>query len=346
MELPDIESVDHRFHKIARERWDNLIKPQGSLGLLEEMVSQICAITRVEMPSVDEKRLVVFAADHGIVEEGVSAYPQAVTNQMVRGFLCGHAAISVLAKKSAIDLKIVDMGIAGDFSSKDLLNVHIGPGTKNFLKQPAMTFDEMKSAMQAGIRFAREAKADGMELVAGGDMGIGNTTAASAIYATLFNVDPEQVTGKGAGLDEHGRLQKTEKIRAAIEKWKIPQEEPLKILQHFGGFEIAALTGFYLGAASERIPVVIDGFICTAASALAISLSPKCKDYMFFAHCSAEGGYPWILNRLNVRSILDLQMRLGEGTGAALAMMILDSAVNLYREMPTFEQAEVSRKKE
>jgi nicotinate-nucleotide--dimethylbenzimidazole phosphoribosyltransferase len=346
MNLTDIESVDDQYFKIAQDRWDNLIKPQGSLGVLEEIVSRICAIKRTVTPSVDRKRLLVFAADHGIVEAGVSAYPQKVTTQMVRGFLSGHAAISVLAKNFSIDLKIVDMGIASHFSHADLYKIHINDGTRNFLNEPAMTFDEMNAAMEAGIRFAREAKADGIEILAGGDMGIGNTTSASAIYAALFNVNPDQVTGKGAGLDEPGRLRKSEVIRAAIEKWKIGQNEPLKILQHFGGFEIAALTGFYLGAASERIPIVIDGFICTAAAALAISLCFNAKNYMFFSHCSAENGYVWIQNRMDFRPILDLRMRLGEGTGAALAMMIVDSAVKLFREMPTFDQAEVSRKKE
>jgi len=346
MEIPEIKNVDLRFSERAQQRWDNLIKPLGSLGLLEEMVARICAITGNDMPTVNKKRILVFAADHGIVQEGVSAYPQDVTGQMVRGFLSGQAAISVLARKEEIDLKIIDMGIANSFSHKNLIKIHINNGTRNFLKEPAMTFEEMNEAFQAGVRFAREAKVEGIELLAGGDMGIGNTTAASAIYCALFGLDPELVTGKGAGLDENGRVHKVEVIRSALAKWNMKIGDAQKILQHFGGFEIAALTGLYIGAASEKIPVVMDGYICTAAAALAIALSSKSKEYMFFAHSSAENGYQVVLKNLNVRPILNLEMRLGEGTGAALAMFILDSAVNLFRKMPTFEQAEVSRKKE
>jgi nicotinate-nucleotide--dimethylbenzimidazole phosphoribosyltransferase len=346
MEIPRIEPVDEMFFTKAQERWDNLIKPQGSLGCLEKIVSRICAITRTSMPEVKSKRLLVFAADHGIVAEGVSAYPQDVTTQMVRGFLTGKAAICVLARKEKIDLKIIDMGIATSLSHKDLITVHINNGTRSFLNEPAMTTDEMRRAMQAGIDFAGQAKTDGVQLLAGGDMGIGNTAAASAIYSALFKIDPEFVTGKGAGLDEPGRLYKAEIIRAALNKWNVPATKPLDVLQYFGGFEIAALTGLYLGAASKRIPVVIDGFICSAAAAIAIALAPACKEFLFFAHASAEMGYGTVLQHLDVAPILNLGMRLGEGTGAALAMGIIDAAINLFVEMPTFEQAEVSRKKE
>jgi nicotinate-nucleotide--dimethylbenzimidazole phosphoribosyltransferase len=346
MEIPRIEPVDELFFKKAHERWDNLIKPQGSLGRLEWIVSRICAITRTSMPEVKSKRLLVFAADHGIVTEGVSAYPQDVTTQMVRGFLTEKAAICVLARKENIDLKIVDMGIAEAIFHSNLITVHINNGTQSFLKEPAMTSEEIGQALQAGILFAEQARNDGVQLLAGGDMGIGNTAAASAIYSALFKINPEFVTGKGAGLDEPGRIHKAEVIRAALNKWNVPATKPLDILQYFGGFEIAALTGLYLGAASKRIPVVIDGFICTAAAAIAIALAPACSPFLFFAHASAEMGYATVLQHLNVDPILNLEMRLGEGTGAALAMGIIDSAVNLFREMPTFEQAEVSRKKE
>jgi nicotinate-nucleotide--dimethylbenzimidazole phosphoribosyltransferase len=346
MEIPWIEPVDEVSFTKAQERWDNLIKPQGSLGCLEKIVSRICAITRTNMPEVKSKRLLVFAGDHGIVAEGVSAYPQDVTTQMVRGFLTGKAAICVLARKEKIDLKIIDMGIAASISHTNLIKLHINSGSRNFLKEPAMTLDETFQALQAGIHFAEQAKTDGVQLLAGGDMGIGNTAAASAIYSARFKIDPEFVTGKGAGLDEPGRLHKAEVIRAALDQWNIPATKPLDVLQYFGGFEIAALTGLYLGAASKRIPVVIDGFICTAAATIAIALAPACREFLFFAHASAERGYGTVLQHLHVEPILDLQMRLGEGTGAALAMGIIDSAVNLFREMPTFEQAEVSRKKE
>ncbi|MCI0442480.1 nicotinate-nucleotide--dimethylbenzimidazole phosphoribosyltransferase [bacterium] len=346
MKIPKIESVDQGYFNEAQERWDNLIKPQGSLGRLEEIICRICAMTQTEIPDVGSKRLYVFAGDHGIVQEGVSAYPQDVTIQMIRNFLSKKAAISVLAKRNEIDLKIVDMGITSQSFHKDLISIHINDGTRNFLNEPAMTHDEMVDAIEAGIRFAEESHSEAVQLLAGGDMGIGNTTSASAIYSTLFELDPEMVTGKGAGLDERGRLRKVAIIRTALRKWNLPKDEPLKILQYFGGYEIAALAGFYLGAASKRIPFVIDGYICTAAASIAIALGPASKEYMFFAHNSSEGGYKTILEYLKVKPILDLDMRLGEGTGAALAMEMIQSAADLFREMPTFEQAEVSRKTE
>jgi nicotinate-nucleotide--dimethylbenzimidazole phosphoribosyltransferase len=344
MKIPEIQPIDRSYYRGAQKRWDNLIKPQGSLGRLEELVCQICAITKNEMPDFSRKTLFIFAGDHGIVEEGVSAYPQDVTVQMVRNFLANTAAICVLAKRNRIDLKIVDMGIASNISDKNLISVNLNHGTRNFLMEPAMTPEETRQAVEAGMGFAHEAVKKGTQLLAAGEMGIGNTSAASAIYSALFALDPELVTGKGAGLDEKSRHHKVETIQNAVKKWNLATSEPFKILQHFGGYEIAALTGFYLGAASNRIPVVIDGYICTASAAIACALAPLSAEYMFFAHNSAEQGYKFALERLKVKPILDLEMRLGEGTGAAIAMDILQSALDLFREMPTFEQAEVSRK--
>jgi nicotinate-nucleotide--dimethylbenzimidazole phosphoribosyltransferase len=343
MQIPKIEPVDQSYFKKAQERWDNLIKPQGSLGNLEEIISRICAITRTELPSVNKKRIYIFVADHGIVQEAVSASPQDVTIQMVRNFLSQNAAICVLAKTNHIDLKIVDMGVASPCIHSDLINVHINDGTRNFLREPAMTEQELVRAIDAGIRFANESGSENIRLLGAGEMGIGNTSAASAIYCALFGLDPDAVTGKGAGLNESGRLRKVEVIRAALKKWNL-KKEPLKILQHFGGFEIAALAGFYLGSASNRIPVLIDGYICTAAAAIAIAIDPASKEYMFFAHKSSEGSHGNILDHLEIKPILDLNMRLGEGTGAALSMNIIQSAADLFCNMPTFEQAEVSRK--
>jgi nicotinate-nucleotide--dimethylbenzimidazole phosphoribosyltransferase len=346
MKIPKIEPIDRSYFKKAQERWDNLIKPQGSLGNLEEIISRISAITRTDLPSVTKKRIYIFVADHGIVQEGVSAYPQDVTIQMVRNFLSQNAAICVLAKTNQIDLKIVDMGVAAQCVHNDLINVHINDGTRSFLKEPAMTEQEMIRAIESGIRFAKESNAEKIELLGAGEMGIGNTSAASAMYCALFGLDPDVITGKGAGLNETGRLRKVEVIREALKKWNLNKNEPLNILQYFGGYEIAALTGFYLGAATNRIPVLVDGYICGAAAALAISLAPLSKDYMFFAHRSSEGAHGNILDLLQIKPILDLDLRLGEGTGAALSMSIIQSAADLFREMPTFEQAEVSRKNE
>jgi nicotinate-nucleotide--dimethylbenzimidazole phosphoribosyltransferase len=287
--------------------------------------------------------LLVFAADHGIAQERISAYPQEVTEQMVRNFLRGTAAICILSTKLNLDLVIVDMGIQRQIQDPTLVSIRIREGSRNFMKAPAMTNPEMQMAIETGFRFAREAKDSGIGMLAGGDMGIGNSTSASAIFSRLLELDPAEVTGYGAGLDENGRDHKVVVIRAALRKWQIPSTDPLEILRHFGGYEIAALTGLYLGGAHERIPTIVDGFICTAAAAIAIQISPQCKDYLFFSHESAEKGYKNVLRRLDVQPILNLGMRLGEGTGAAMAMQILDSAVALFREMPTFEQAEVSQ---
>src|SRR5262245_29675516 len=342
MKVPVIDSIDPKMLIQAQNRWDNLIKPKGSLGKLEELVSRLSAIQGVGIPDVSRKRLIIFAGDHGVVQEGTSAYPQEVTAQMVRNFLRGTAAICVLSQALNIELKIVDMGIAAAIQDSRLIDLRIQLGTRNFVKEPAMTETEMHQAIQAGMTFARAAKASGIQLLAGGDMGIGNSTAASAIFSSLFRLDPGEVTGYGAGLDEQGRTRKIEVIRAAMTTWNTPSQ-PLEVLRHFGGYEIAALTGLYLGGAAEGIATLVDGFICTAAAAVAIHLSPHCKDYLFFSHASAERGYAKVLDRLQVQPLLDLGMRLGEGTGAAMAMQIFDSAIALFRQMPTFEEAEVSR---
>jgi len=345
LNIPEVLPVRSDYAIKAQQHWDNLIKPKGSLGRLEEVVCRICAITKNDRPNITKKRLIVFAGDHGVVEEGVSAYPQEVTQQMVRGFLSGQAAICVLARIANIELKIADAGLARPFSHPDLLAIHAGSGTNNFLNLPAMTSQQMVDAIQAGIKSAGVARFDGIDLLAGGDMGIGNTAAASAIYSSLFSLNPEFVTGKGAGLDENARLRKVEVIRKALEKWQVDPQKPLEVLRHYGGFEIACLVGLYLGAAINSIPCVVDGFICTAAAAIAIEIAPTVKEYLFFSHLSAEHGFDPVVQKLQIRPLLDLGMRLGEGTGAALAMQLIESAVHLYNEMPTFEQAEVSRKK-
>ena len=341
MKTPRIQPIDIRSGEAAQKRLDNLIKPKGSLGRLEEIVVRLCSIQETVTPDVSRKRVCVFAGDHGVVEENVSAYPQNVTREMVRGFLRDQAAICVLARSCAIELLVIDAGLSETLELPGLIPLRAGSGTRNFVQEPAMTEKQMEKAMTAGSDLAMEAAGAGVKLLAGGDMGIGNTTSASAIYAALFGVDPSEVTGYGAGLTEQGRTHKIHVIRRALERWN--SAEPLDVLRQFGGFEIAALAGFYLGAASARVAVVIDGFICGAAAAIALSLSRNAGEYFFFAHRSAESGTAAVLNALGVKPLLDLDLRLGEGTGAALAMQIIDNAVRLYREMPTFEEAEVTR---
>ena len=343
MNLPKIDSVDFKFAEKARARWDNLTKPKGSLGKLEDVVCQVCAIQKTDRPIIERKRLIVFAGDHGIVQENVSAYPQEVTIQMVTGFLSGHAAICVLAQRCGIELKIVDSGIANTIQHPTLHSLHIADGTRNFLEQPAMDSEQMEHAMQTGIDLASIAKNEGIQMIAGGEMGIGNTTSASAIYASLFSLQAKEVTGRGAGLDLVGWQHKVHVVQMALKKWRVPQNQPLEILRHFGGFEIACLTGFYLGAAVEQLPAVVDGFICTAAASIAIQLQPAVRQYLIFAHHSAENGFDRVLQKLDVQPLLHLGMRLGEGTGAAIAMQLMDDGVALYNQMPTFDEARVSR---
>lgn len=344
MNIPEIQPVDSSFGEKAQNRWDHLTKPQGSLGKLEEIVCRLCAIQKSEMPALTKKRLIVFAADHGITQEHVSAYPQEVTKQMVRGFLSERAAICVLARHSNIELVIADAGIAGNFSHPNLLPIHIADGSRNFLKEPAMTAAQCEQAIAEGIGFAEQAKKDGVHLLGGGEMGIGNTTSASAIFASLFTINPDLVTGRGTGLDDRGRLHKVSVIRDALQKWKVDPNQPLEILRYFGGFEIACLSGLYLGCGHHQIPAIVDGFICTAAAAIAIHVAPNVRGYLIFAHHSAEIGFDRVVERLNVHPLLNLNLRLGEGTGAALAMQFIEQALHLFMEMPTFEQAEVSQR--
>ena len=344
MKFSEIKPPDQRYAKAAQKRWDCLIKPQGSLGRLEELICRLAAIQQTPVPDISHKRMVIFAGDHGVVKEGVSAYPQDVTAQMVRNFLRGTAAICILSKQMQMELQVVDVGIQSVMEDRGLVSMRIREGTRNFLEEPAMSAEELNHAIRVGLRIAEHSRNWGIQILAGGDMGIGNTTSASAVYASLLEIDPDEITGHGAGLDDAGRYHKVEVIRTGLKKWKISSKEPLEILRHFGGYEIAALVGLYLGGAIQSIPIVVDGFICSAAAALAIRISPHCKDYLFFSHTSAEKGYEIFAKEFGVKPIMDLGLRLGEGTGAAIAMQILDSGVQLFQEMPTFEQAEVAKR--
>ncbi|HET9100308.1 MAG TPA: nicotinate-nucleotide--dimethylbenzimidazole phosphoribosyltransferase, partial [Acidobacteriaceae bacterium] len=292
-----------------------------------------------------QKAIYVFAADHGVARAGVSAYPSEVTAQMVLNFLRGGAAINVLARQYGAALTVVDAGVDADFNDcSGLRIVKVRRGSRNFLEEPAMTEEEMLRALEAGLALADEAYLQGMDLVIAGEMGIGNTTAASAITAVLTQRDPAEVTGKGTGLDDAGRNRKLNVIRRALrrhfpETLNVPV---LELLRCVGGLEIAAMTGFLLGAAQHRLVSVCDGFISTAAAALAVEIAPNVKHYLVAGHCSEEPGHRFLLRHLGLDPILRLNMRLGEGTGAALALPIIESAIHLYHEMATFESASVS----
>jgi len=344
----EIVGPDPKWQKHARTHLDNLTKPLGSLGRLEDIAAQLVAIRNGEIGGPLNKAAYVFAADHGIVAEGVSAYPKEVTRQMVLNFLQEGAAINVLAKLHKADLTIVDVGVDTDFGDlPGLLQRKIRGGTRNMLHEPAMTEDEMLRALQVGLELATSAEQKQQTLIAVGEMGIGNTTSASVITAVLTGQPASAVTGKGTGLEKDAREHKIQVVECTLRKHfgENPhtfEVAPLEVLRCVGGLEIAAMVGFVLGLARYRIAVVTDGFISTAAAALAVALEPRIKEYLFAGHRSEEPGHHFLLNYLEVDPILTLDMRLGEGTGALLAMPIIESALRLYSDMATFASAGVS----
>lgn len=340
-----IEPPDELWRARARAHLDILTKPLGSVGHLEDLAAQIAAIRRADPVLPLSKAVYVFAADHGITAEGVSAYPSAVTQQMVLNFLVGGAAVSVLARLHGVALHVVDMGVDGDFENvSGLLDRKVRKGTRNMLHEPAMTDEELAQALRVGAELADEAAAAGHTVLAVGEMGIGNTTAASAITCALTGAAASLATGRGTGLDDAAHERKRAVVDAILKRHfaQLPGPDPLDTLRCVGGLEIAAMTGMILSAARSRIPLMIDGFISTAAAALAVALEPRIRDYLIAGHRSKEPGHRLLLEHLGLNPILDLEMRLGEGSGAVLAMPILESAIALYSRMATFTSAGVS----
>jgi nicotinate-nucleotide--dimethylbenzimidazole phosphoribosyltransferase len=329
----------------ASARQLQLTKPPGSLGELETIANRLAAIRQTLKPQVSRRRMYVVAADHGVVAEGVSAYPREVTAQMVYNFLRGGAAINVMARYGGIEVNVVDAGVDADFDdTPGLIRAKVVRGSSNFARGPAMTRDEAVQSIETGIGLARAAAADGIELLGIGEMGIGNTTAASAIAATLTGLAPEFVTGYGTGVDEAGLQRKIAAIKRALEINRPDRADALDVLAKVGGAEIGVMAGLALGAAAERIPVVADGFISTSAAALGCVFLPSLRDYLFIGHRSRERGHDSLIEFIGRQPLLDLGMRLGEGTGAALAMHIIGAAARLLCEMATFTEAGVSDK--
>ncbi len=336
---------DASLRERIQRRLDNLTKPRGSLGRLEEIVIQYGLATRQVEWQMPRKSLFVFCSDHGVTSEGVSAYPAEVTYQMVRNFAAGGAAISVLCRHHDIDPVIVDMGVAHEIEAGlAVISRKIAPGTRNFACEAAMSREQAVRSIEIGIRLAQAADKLGYRLLAIGEMGIGNTTSASAVICALAQCEPSAATGAGTGIDEQQRRHKAAVIQRALERHKPAATEPLEVLQTVGGFEIGGMAGFLLGAAAARIPICIDGLIATAAALIATRLSASTRDYLFFGHRSVEPGHTIALDLMGGRPLLDLEMRLGEGTGAALAVGVVESALHLYREMATFSSAGVSDK--
>jgi len=395
-----ITDIDRKAEEHARVRLDSLTKPQGSLGRLEELAKQIAAVTGVLRPDFSKKLIIVMAADHGVVDEEVSAYPKEVTTQMVYNFLSGGAAINVLARHVGADVVVVDAGVAEELNSsvklsdlaeilgtanqkgkekiegetehikkiqdlsdiiritnaKDakqygqmasiLIDKKVACGTSNMAKGPSMTEEQAFSAVEAGIEVAEEMISLGYKIIGTGDMGIGNTTASSAVAACICGVDAGLVTGYGTGINEAGYQKKVDVIRKALEINKPDAGSGIDVLAKVGGFEIGGIAGIILACASQKIPVVIDGFISGAAALIAEAVAPKCRDYMISSHCSVERGHKIVLEKLRLKPLFNFDMRLGEGTGAAIGISIAEAAIKILNGMATFDGAGVSRKNE
>ncbi len=341
--IREIRPIDRSWIKKASEHQLQLTKPPGSLGRLEEVANRCAAIKGSLHLSANRPRIVLFAADHGVCEEGVSMYPQEVTTQMVLNFLHGGAAICCFARTMGIELKVVDVGVAfAPSASGDLVSRRVRSGTRNFCIEPAMTEDEMLSAMETGIDLANDAFAAGCDLAGFGEMGIGNTTSASAISVALTGEPVDSMVGLGAGADTACMERKRSAVQRGLARHAASLAEPLGILRCLGGFEIAAISGFCLGAAARRLPIVMDGFIATSAAALAVRLCPPLTDYLFAAHRSAEAGHARLLHMLGQEPLLDLGMRLGEGSAAALAINLIRCSIAAFTSMATFTDAGVS----
>lgn len=343
--LKKIKPINPNLYALAQKHLDNLTKPLGSLGRLEEFARKITAITENQIPSVCKKVIFTFAGDHGVADEGVSAFPKEVTKQMVFNFLNGGAGINVLARHAGAEVVVVDIGVDFDFGAVEgLTQKKIVMGTKNICMGPAMTRDEAEKCIQVGINLAEEYAGKGFRLFGTGDMGIANTTPSAAIASVLTGKTVTEVTGKGTGIDDETFKNKIRVIEKAIAINNPDPNDPIDLLSKIGGAEIAGIAGLIIGAAAHRIPVVIDGFISTAGALIAYSLEPKTKDYMFAAHNSVEVGHKAMLEKIGLKPILDLELRLGEGTGAALAMMMIEAGIKIYKEMATFDKAGVSEK--
>ncbi|QJI36249.1 nicotinate-nucleotide--dimethylbenzimidazole phosphoribosyltransferase [Pseudomonas sp. ADAK13] len=341
--LNPCKAIDPRAHEQALARQQQLTKPAGSLGQLEAVAVQLAGLQGQVKPSVDHLWIAIFAGDHGVVAEGVSAFPQEVTGQMLHNFVTGGAAISVLARQLDAKLEVVDLGtITPTLNLPGVRHLNIGAGTANFANGPAMTEAQGRLALQAGRDSVHRAIASGAQLFIGGEMGIGNTTAASALACALLDCQVSDLTGPGTGLNAQGVSHKVAVIERALALHAGDRDDALKTLFNLGGFEIAALVGAYLACAQAGVVVLVDGFICTVAALVATRLNPACREWLLFGHRGAEPGHRHVLQSLNAEPLLELGLRLGEGSGAALAVPLLRLACALHGQMATFAEAAVA----
>lgn len=340
--IKNIGPLDSDAMQKAAARLDSLTKPIGSLGVLEDLAIQLAGITGDVMPKVENKMVIVMAGDHGVVEEGVSAAPQLVTSQMVYNFLNGGAGINVLSRCADAQVKVVDVGVADPtLVNANLISRKVRLGTANMAKGPAMSREEALQAIQVGVEVAVGEIDQGINLLATGEMGIGNTTPSSAILGVYSNATLSSIVGRGVGLNDEGLLNKIRVIETAIMVNKPDPADPIDVLSKVGGLEIAGMTGLFLGAAARKVPIVIDGFISGAAALIAYKLAPQVKDYMIASHLSEEPGHKLVLEAIGLEPMLRMRLRLGEGTGAALAFNIIEAATRIMSEMATFEEAGV-----
>ena len=337
--------VSANARQAALIRQSNLTKPPGSLGQLEVCAVQLAALQDTDVPTTKPAYIGIFAADHGVAAEGVSAFPAEVTGEMVRNFSRGGAAISVMAEQLDAQLEVISLGLVNDPGELDgVVQLDLGPGTANLLNEPAMTEFQLASSLDAGRHVAEKVVQTLSQLFIGGEMGIGNTTSASALACAFLALPPEQLTGSGTGLDKAGVEHKLHVIEQALNRHSLvlQQGPPLAVLRHLGGFEIAGLVGAYIGCAQMGKPVLVDGFIASVAALAAVRINPSINPWLFYSHCSAEPGHQYVLAALNSTPLLNLGMRLGEGSGAAVAVLVLEAACQLHNNMATFSEAKVS----
>jgi nicotinate-nucleotide--dimethylbenzimidazole phosphoribosyltransferase len=343
--LQKIRPLDRLIEPEAQRRLDSLTKPQGSLGKLEDLARRISGIQAKVPPRLGRKLLFVFAADHGITEERVSAYPKEVTAQMTYNFLRGGAAINVLARHCGVDTEVVDIGVDHEFPSpRGLRDCKVRRATNNFTRGPAMTREEAVQSIETGIRLVDEVASDNLFLLGAGEMGIGNTTSAAAILCAMTGLPPRDVTGTGTGVNGETWAKKVAAIERGLTLNQPSPDDPLDVLAKVGGLEIGAMAGVMLGAAAHRIPMLLDGYISTAAALLAARMNPDVRQSLIASHLSAENGHRAMLDQLGLIPLMDLDMRLGEGTGACIAMGLAEAAVKIMREMATFDSAGIKKK--
>jgi len=339
--INDIECLDEKAMEKVQRRLDNLTKPLGSLGKLEEIVRRIGGITGDDFPEVNKRMVVIMCADNGVVEEGISSCPKSVTSTVTQNFLKGFTGINVFSKHSSSEIMVVDIGVDDDIESNGIINRKIRKGTSNMLRGSAMTREEAIEAILVGVEIVKDLKIKGYNLIGTGEMGIGNTTTSSAIAAVLTGNKVQEMVGIGSGLTKEAYKHKIDIVQKSIDLNKPDKEDPLDVLSKVGGFDIAGLVGCFLGAAYYKIPIVIDGFISATAALIAIKMNSLVKNYTFPSHGSAEKKKKKIMEEIGFEPFLQLEMRLGEGTGAALVFHIIEMAVIAYKEMGTFNDANI-----